>query len=168
MRALLALPLLLAAGPAGDPVQDLAGRYYRQFANGTVSGEKYTGEDIVEIVPVTPRAAYVRLSLDFFNGHVCGLYGIATVDRDTLVYRDPRDPGEGGKPCVLTIRRAGAKLAWNDAEGSCQSYCGARGSLNGDLPFASKRPIRYLPRLKASRQYREAIEEWRTGRAVNP
>lgn len=168
MRALLALPLLLAVGPAADPVQDLAGRYYRQFPNGTMAGDKYTGQDIVEIVPVTPRAAYVRLSLDFFNGHVCGIYGIARVEGDALVYRDPRDPGEGGKPCLLTIRRKGAKLGWSDGEGSCKDYCGMRGTLNGELPFASKRPIRYLPKLKASRQYREAIEEWRTGHAVNP
>lgn len=167
MRALIALPLLLAAGPATDPVQTLAGRYYRQFPNSTVQGESYTGEDIVEIVPVTPRAAYVRLSLDFFNGHICGIYGVATVEGDALVYHDPRDPEQAGPPCTLTLRRTGDKIAWNDA-GSCRSYCGARGSLNGDLPFARKRPIRYLPRLKASRQYREAIEEWRTGKPVNP
>jgi len=168
MRVLIALPLLLAAGPAADPVNDLAGRYYRQFPNGTMAGEKYTGQDIVEIVPVTPRAAYVRLSLDFFNGHVCGIYGVATVDGDALVYRDPRDPGDGGTRCTLTLRQHSGKLRWSDAEGSCQSYCGARGTLNGELPMASKRPIRYLPRLKASRQYREAIEEWRTGKPVNP
>ena len=167
MRALIAL-LALAAGPATNPVQSLAGRYYRQFPDATIDGSKYTGQDIVEIVPVTPRAAYVRLSLDFFNGHVCGIYGVATVDGDALVYRDPRDPDDGGQPCTLTLRQQGGKLRWDDTKGSCQSYCGARGSLNGDLPFASKRPIRYLPRLKASRQYQEAIEEWRTGKPVNP
>lgn len=164
---LAALALMAAAGPA-DPATLLAGRYYKQFPNALASGEKYTGENIVEIVPVAPRAAYIRLKLDFFNGHQCQLHGIATAQGDALAYREVADPS-GPRRCGLTIKRQGATLAWDDQGGSCSAYCGARGSLsNGAISFASKRPIRYLPRLKASSEFRNAMIEWRTGKAVNP
>lgn len=168
LAAIVSLALLAAAGPV-DPATLLAGRYYGQFPNALVSGEKYTGENIVEIVQVAPRAAYVRLNLDFFNGHKCGIYGIATAQGDALVYREASEPSPGERRCTLSIRRRGSKLAWDDDSGTCAAYCGARGSLtNGSLAYASKRPIRYLPQLKASSQYRDALTEWRTGKPVHP
>src|SRR5215218_7625700 len=86
---LTAAPLLLAADqPQADPAQALAGRYYSQFPNALVSGEKYTGENIVEVVQVAPRAAYVRVHLDYYNGHTCGLNGVAKSQGDALVVRD--------------------------------------------------------------------------------
>ncbi len=168
LAAFAPLALLAAAGPV-DPATLLAGRYCEQFPNALVSGEKYTGENIVEIVPIAPRAAYVRLNLDFFNGHKCGIYGIATAQGDALVYREASEPSPGERRCTLSIKRQGAKLAWDDDGGTCTAYCGARGKLsNSSIAYASKRPIRYLPRLKASSQYRDALTEWRTGKPVNP
>lgn len=168
LAAFAPLALLAAAGPV-DPATLLAGRYYAQFANALVSGEKYTGQNIVEIVPVAPRAAYVRLNLDFFNGHKCGIYGIATAQGDALVYRDPSEPSPGERRCTLSIKREGTKLTWDDDGGTCAAYCGARGTLsNSSIAYASKRPIRYLPRLRTSSQYRDALTEWRTGKPVNP
>lgn len=164
MRPLLLMlpPLLAAAAPAvPGPVHQLAGRYYKQFQDGLVSGEKYTGEDIVEVVPVTSTAAYLRIHLDYYNGHQCGISGIATATADSLVYRAPREPSED-RPCVLTVHRNGKVLAIDDQGGSCSGYCGARGTLSDvTLPFASKRQIKYLTRLKASEQYRRAMDEWR-------
>ena len=151
---------------ASDPVTALAGRYSRHFHNGLIDGSEYWSDDIAEIVPVDARHAYVRFRLQFFNGHSCGLTGVAAAAGDTLVYREP--PGEampGQPPCRLTIRRAGGTLAWSDEGGTCSAHCGARGSfLKGNLPWRSRRSIGYLARLKGSSQYRAAIAEWRRNR----
>lgn len=156
------LPLLLAAGPAvRDPARMLAGRYDREFPNGLVTGEKYTGRHIVEIVPVESGAAYIRIHLDYFNGHSCSIAGVARAEGDALVYRDP-EPQYGGTKCVLRVSRAGKSLLIDDGEATCSSSCGARGTLSDvRLPWSSKRPIRYLARLKASSEYRGALAEWR-------
>ena len=166
LLALAALPVLLAAGAATpDPSTALAGRYYRQFPNALVTGEKYTGEDIVEIVPVARNAAYVRVELSYYNGHSCSNWGVARAERDTLVYRQPRSEYDDTQ-CILTLRRAGKSLLIDDGGGTCSSSCGARGTLTAvKLPWASKRPIRYMARLKASPEYRSALNEWRTGKA---
>ena len=168
---LLSLPLLLAAGPASpDPAQRLVGRYAMDVQEGFMdSKETYTGLRIAEIVPVAPRAAYVRVALDYFNGHSCDISGVAKAEGDALVYRDPDTsmayPESSSKQCVLTVRRVGKSLRIDDGDESCHSYCGARGTLsNVSLPYASKRPIRYLDRLKRSAEYRAAITEWKTGR----
>jgi hypothetical protein len=170
------LPFILlataTASLAADKAPDsLAGRYYRQFPNSFVSGEKYTGEDIVEIVPVGPGAAYVRIHLDYYNGHSCGIYGIAKAEAGALVYREVRDPSAvaDGRQCVLTVSHSGKSLSIDDAEGSCRGYCGARGTLTQvTLPYASKRPIRYMARLKASDEFKAAQIEWRTGKPYEP
>ena len=165
MRALALaalVPLALGASRATpDPAQALAGRYYHQFADGLVTGGKYTGEDIVEIVPVAPNAAYFRIHLDYYNGHTCSISGVAQTERQALVYRDSEKQNDG-TVCILRITRAGKSLSIDDGEQSCKSACGARGSLSAvTLPYSSKRPIGYLARLKASDQYRFAIAEWR-------
>ena len=161
-------PLLVAADqPIADPAQSLAGRYFSQFADGLVTGEKYTGEDIVEIVPVAPGAGYVRVHLDYYNGHTCGIYGVATAKGDALVYYDSKPNFESARGCILTVRRAGSSLLVDDEGGSCSSYCGARGTLSRvDLPYKSKRPIRYLTLLKQSSEYRDALTEWRSRKST--
>lgn len=161
LKLLPLVPLTIAPTSAStDPVQALAGRYYDQFQNGFVTGEKYTGEDIVEIVPVRPGAAYVRIHLDYYNGHSCGIFGVAKAQSAALVYRDP-SPQYDGRICTLRLKRDGRNLSIDDDGGTCSGYCGARGSLsNVSLPYSSKRPIRYLARLRASDEYRDALAEW--------
>lgn len=154
-------PLLAIAGAQGhhDPAHQLAGRYYRQFPDALVGGGKYEGEDIVEIVPVGPASAYVRLHLDYYNGHVCALSGIANASGDTLTF-DDNEPLSGH--CILRVRRTGSQLHLDDSGGSCSAYCGVRGTLSDvSLPYSSKRPIRYLTRLRNSAQYRQAMIRWR-------
>lgn len=74
--AALLISASAALGAAAvNPVTQLAGRYSKSFENGLIDGSKYMSEDIVEIVTVDPRHSYVRLDLQFFNGHVCGLGG---------------------------------------------------------------------------------------------
>ena len=160
LRFLALLPILLAAGQANfDPAKKLAGRYYRQFPNALVGGEKYTGEDIVEIVPIATGAAYFRLHLDYYNGHICSLSGVAEARRGALFFDDR---GRFGERCHLTIALSGKSLRLDDEGGTCQSYCGARGTLSDvRLPYASKRPVRYLAQLKSSAQYQGALADWR-------
>jgi hypothetical protein len=156
-----ALVLTAATKSTTDPAHALAGRYYRQFPDGLVSGEKYTGEDVAEIVPVGPAEAYVRIHLDYYNGHSCSIFGVAHSEGPALVYKASR-PQYDGRNCVLALRREGQSLSIDDAGGSCSSNCGARGTLsNVAIPYSSKRPIRYMARLKSSREYREALAEAR-------
>jgi hypothetical protein len=163
-----ALALTAAATPTADVAPELAGRFYTQFPDMFMTGEKYVGENVVEIVPVGPRAAYLNLRLDYANGHQCELSGLARQEGHALVLRAG---SEGGGPaCVLRVYRDGKSLMIDDSkgsgtDGSCQQYCGARGTLSKvTMPFASKRPIRYMPRLKASQDYRAAVEDYNRGR----
>jgi hypothetical protein len=83
-----------------------------------------------------------------------------------LVYREKQPSYDGGPTCHLTITNKGKSLLLDDGDGSCQSYCGARGSLSGfDLiPLSSKRPISYMARLKGSGEYKQAIADWKAGK----
>ena len=174
IRSMLSSGLVILGMTAGAEVavaeermtaaQSLAGRYSRHFQNGLVSGEKYWSDDVVEIVPIAADAAYFRVSLQFYNGHTCDVSGVATADRDRLIYHEPSAPPGGATHCVLTLARAGANFEIADKQ-SCRAHCGARGMLDWRLPFNSKRPITYMARLQASREYQEALEAWRTGQA---
>jgi hypothetical protein len=168
-RALVVAALgCCAATGASSPVQTLAGRYSSHFQNGLVDGTSYWSDDVVEIVPVSDDAAYVRAELQFYNGHSCSIAGVAKAQGDALVYRAPVPP-DPDDHCVLSVRRKGASLLLDDGDNSCKSYCGARGSLGDQtLPWKSKRPITYMARLKNSSTSRDALTEWRTGKPVNP
>ena len=160
----LALTGVAASAAAPSLVSSLAGRYSAHFKNALVSGERYDSDDVVEIVPVDAGHAYVRFSLEFYNGHSCALTGIARAERDELVYREPASKQIGDQQCTISLRRRGAKLTWTDGNGSCRAYCGARGSLtDGSLPWASRRNIAYLKRLRGSSEFRDAMSEWRSG-----
>lgn len=160
MRLLVASAILaLGLGAAAAPLDlgQIDGVYKHRFADALVSGEHYTGEDILEIVKVSPRAAYIRTHLDFYNGHICALNGIALVEGDSLIYREP--PGTAGAgQCRLRIQVTRDKLVFDDGDRSCQDYCGMRGAFNG-TGFAreARRPIRYMPRLMNSTEYKSAM-----------
>jgi hypothetical protein len=138
--------------------------YKRRFPNATVDGDRYESEDVLEIVRLDADSAYVRSRLEFYNGHSCASWFVARVEGDALVYREPNPPAHRGQ-CVLTIRRDGEVMRFGDESGACtREFCGARGSYNRrKLPVSSQRPIRYMARLLASRQYAEAMAE--AGRA---
>jgi hypothetical protein len=57
----------------------IAGVYKERFRNEIVSGEKSASENILEVVPVDDAHAYVRMHLEFYNGHLGAIYGIAAV-----------------------------------------------------------------------------------------
>ena len=147
----------LSAGPLS--VDDVAGVYKNRFENGLVDGTKFTSENVLEIVKVSPHEAYIRTHLEFYNGHSCSIYGIAKLEGDTLVYR-PHD-NVAGRQCVLTLQRKGDRIVFGDVGYACKdTYCGMHGSFNGvDFAMSRRRPIRYMKVLLDSRQYHDAITE---------
>ena len=158
MKKLLAVLTLaaIAAAPA-SPVTTLAGRYFFTLPD---PGTKKPLDNILEIVPVDAGHAYVRFSLAFPNGFSCGLWGVARADGDQLVYRAAKPDPDSGARCTLTIKAEGKDLTFSDGDdSSCHSYCGMNGEMSGDFALSSRRPITYLPRLKGSREYRDALAE---------
>ncbi|MBC3883267.1 hypothetical protein H8K35_18065 [Undibacterium sp. LX40W] len=148
-----------------DLIRKIEGVYKHRFGNGLVSGEKYQSEDIVEIVSYSEDAIYFRASLQFYNGHTCGISGIAKFSNDAFVYQSDKYQTEQ-KVCTLKISSNNGSLNLTDrinaeSSSSCSAYCGARGSLaNYDISLAKKRNIRYMPLILKSRQYVEAVEEY--------
>jgi hypothetical protein len=63
-----------------------------------------------------------------------------------------------GMTCEMNLVVKGGKLVFNDI-GRCRDhFCGARGAFDGTaFPLTARRPIRYMARLKASREYRDAL-----------
>lgn len=165
-KAIILLGLTVIAAAPSSPVKALAGRYSSHFQNGLVDGSKYWSDDVVEIVPVDATHAYFRAELQFYNGHSCSIAGIAKTVGSRLVYREKEPSYDGGPICRLTITTKGKSLLLDDGDGSCQSYCGARGSLSGfdSIPLSSKRSISYMARLKGSSQYKGAIDAWQSGK----
>ena len=156
----------LAAVPAAAsaPVADSIAGVYKtshgiaMYDGSLPPGQRMPVEDVMEVVARPHGEAYVRLRLIFDNGHVCALYGIAGAEGDALVYRPRRD---GERQCVLSIRKAGGRIVLHDKDGACQpNFCGMRGILEGaSFALSGRRPIRYMGRLLASREYREALTE---------
>jgi len=173
LSAVLVLGVLstrvLAAAPAAGVSESqvflahVAGVYKERFQNELVSGEKFESEDILEVVPVDDTHAYIRMHLEFYNGHMGALYGIAAVNgRDSLLF----DDGEAvyGR-CVLTITWSAGQVVTSadyDKTPGCRNYHGARGTLN-DITFnvAKQRTIKYMQRLKDSREFKSAMEDYR-------
>lgn len=164
LLVILALAGLLAgAAPAAEKANpDLAGIegvYKRRFPNATIQGEEYESEDILEIVPVGPDLAYFRAHLEFYNGHVCDLYGMAEWRDGALVYEEPE--ADGTAACRLRLEVKGGDITFvDDPDMLCaNNYCGARGGFNGaGFTAKQKRTIRYMDRLLRSNEYATAKE----------
>ena len=137
----------------------LAGVYKKTFQNGNIDGGKYQSEDILEIVKISPTTAYVRTHLEFFNGHVCNIWGVAKVEGDGLVYH--RETNSQGKPCLLSMKVQAGKVTLDDKDGACAiGTCGNRGMYNGTaFELKKRRVIRYMDVLVNSDQYKDAVDE---------
>ena len=80
---------------------------------------------------------------------------------DSLVY----DNGEpGADHCIVTItwsRETVSTAADYDKTPGCRNYHGARGTLNKvEFKVAKRRDIRYLQRLRESREFKAAMDEY--------
>jgi len=150
-------------GVAPDLVQ-AAGVYKHRFENGDVTGDKYPSEDILELVQLSPKTAYFRIHSEFFNGHECNISGIADLMPDALTYFGPANADNQGNPCTLKFRATATGLTLEDVADACRvGNCGARGGFGDgtdvDFPYARRRVIRYMARLKASREFADAMKE---------
>lgn len=154
LLCLLSVPAL--AGEALN-LDSLAGVYKHRFSNGDVSGETYQSEDILEVVALAPKTAYIRTHLEFYNGHLCSLSAVGHIEGDALVLRPHTSPD---KQCELKLVVQHGQLRFDDS-GDCRAYfCGARGGfVNEGFALSARRPIRYMDRLKASRQFLQALDE---------
>lgn len=174
------LVLLLAAScacaasaqDAARLMEKMAGVYKHRFMSATITPDKgpgeadvpYQAEDVIEIVPYDADHVYVRAHLDFYNGHSCNIAGMGRYQHGAFVYHDPERLLPEDPPCELKVGVEGGKLVLTDRDvpdgiSSCSAYCGVRGSLNYAIGLDKRRPIRYLDRLKASREYRKAIDD---------
>jgi hypothetical protein len=176
------LPVLLALAMQANATEvspskligEMDGVYKHRFKSATIEPGKapgeadapYQAEDIIEIVRYDDRHVYVRARLEFYNGHSCSISGIAGYENGSFVYHDPEKSFDGGPSCTLKVGVTNEKLTLTDritpdGASSCRAYCGVRGSLNYEIAKSARRPIRYLDRLKASRQYVKAEEDLR-------
>lgn len=134
-------------------------------------------EDVLEIVKHSKSAAYFKTRLYFENGHSCGIFGVAEVEGNALVYREPIDiPSENGSllfrpkvtaknQCVLEMKFSGDAVSFKDKAGNCrQKTCGVRGGYEWRREPAFKasqrRKIRYMSRILDSRDYRYSVEDF--------
>jgi hypothetical protein len=142
------------------PADDWAGVYSHRFKEALVDGTKYTAKDVVEIAPIGQGEAYVSASLQFYNGHSCSIWVVMKEVGEGLEYRagDTSDYPHG---CVLRVTRKDGQIVFSDANNLCRTYaCGARGILDGaKLPIASKKKIKYLKKLQATDEYKNALKE---------
>jgi len=140
----------------------VAGVYKVQFQNGDINGDKYQSEDILEVVPVDDNAAYVRMDLEFFNGHSGRIYGVAKYDHHSLIYDNGR---LGDERCVVEYIWSSDKIVTKadyEKTPGCTTYHGARGTLDGaKFPLKKKQEIRYMQRLRDSREFKEAMDQYR-------
>jgi hypothetical protein len=158
---------LAAPGDAAQGAQlakEIAGVYKHHFANAMVSGEAFASEEVLELVPVKASALYVRVHLEFFNGHTCDQWGVAHfASTGAFVYREPSAEGEGtAEPpaCELQVVVGADAITLADPRHTCTTACGARGKLDGaSFARSERRSIRYLDRLLRSQEYRDAVEE---------
>ena len=169
LTAVLAAPVL-ARDARPDPVAGIEGVYKHRFKNGIVTPpgtpqETYDAEDIVEIVRYDDTHVYVRAELNFYNGHTCSISGIAGLEKDGFVFRDPEMLPKEAPQCQLRVNKVGDKLHLTDrvtpdGVATCRSHGGARGSLSDfSIPLSKRRPIRYMDRIKSSSRYLKAIRD---------
>lgn len=120
---------------------------------------------MVEIARITNNRAFFRLDLPVERYQQCAISGTARVKGDALVYRETQADFDKGIYCELRITARDGSLVIDDADGTCYAWCNERASLSKfTIPLASKRPIPSLPELRASQQYRSAIDSWKAGR----
>jgi hypothetical protein len=174
-----AMGLVLLALPAGAAppldIDSVAGLFDQSHAIPAEDAARKPVDDVLEIVKLAPDRAYVRVRLWFDQEHVCTVARIARVEGQSLVYRVKAQsrrtydtysrrmiyvPAE----CVLTLTPGGGKLVFGDkyriCENSLDAGCGIKGTWrNAAFDLQRRRPIRYMPRLLASPEYKAALEE---------
>jgi hypothetical protein len=170
---LLALTAQAADKTPAELMHALDGVYKHRFMSATImpgkapgeADEPYQAEDVIELVPYDDRHLYLRAELNFYNGHSCSIAGMAAYEDGRFVYHDPAPPVPASAPrCALSVGLKDGKLVLSDrltpdGVATCRAYCGTRGGWEYAIPIAKRRQIRYMERLKASREYRQAVDQ---------
>ena len=165
----LCLPAAATDRAPAAIMKDMAGVYKQRFTSGLITPGKapmeadqtYQAEDVIEIVPYDDTRMYFRARLQFYNGHVCSISGLARHQNGAFVFHAPDTAGMVDD-CTLTIASSNDALTMTDrvspdGPATCSAHCGARGSFsNVSMKNTTRRPIRYLDRILASPQYKEA------------
>jgi hypothetical protein len=174
MRCWLIASLAALSAPswaAGSlKIEDIAGVYRsRHTVEMTYEPGKPVVEDVLEIVKTAPGEAYIRLDMMSSAGDYCHLQIIAKAENRSLVYRKTVDNfwsgGPAKVPCVLTLTPVHGELIFSDREYVCSQSsdvgaCGIKADLDGEgFEIRRRRPIRYMKRLLASREYRDAVTQ---------
>ncbi len=146
-------------------INEIEGVYKHRFKNGLVTGESYQSEDIIEVIRYSRDAVYFRASLQFFNGHACGIYGIARYADGAFIYKSGQ-VSQATPACTLKLSVDKHNLHISDrvtanSASTCSAFCGARGSLGHyEISRNKKRKIRYMPLILKSQQYSEAVNDY--------
>jgi hypothetical protein len=166
--ALAALaPALALAGDGSADLAKLEGLYRKRMPNGDSAGAKYTTTDVLKLVRLDKGAAYFDIALNFFNGHICELSGIAKAEGGELVYRGAT--GVGDEICELAIKPARGRIGFADAGQRCRSTCGARGGYDGAwFSIARRQRMSARERRKILADARDEIEAHRARGAEKP
>jgi hypothetical protein len=169
----LALHSFAAELPPAGTIKAVEGVYKQRFTNGIITPGKapgeadtyYEAENILEIVRYDDKHIYIRVELQFYNGHTCSISGMAGHENGSFVYHDPAKAYDGGQACTLTVTPSDDAVSITDrpiptSRATCKGYCGVRGSLSDvSFPMTARRPIRYTERILKSRQYQKAVSD---------
>jgi hypothetical protein len=149
-------------------IDQIAGVYKKRFKNAFYVDaskglmESCVAEDILEIVKVTENIIYFKFHLEFFNGHICSMFGIAYyIGNNAFLFKDETFPFEDdeGRRCNLKIIVTAQNIELIDNYGCRSSYCGTRGGINGQsFKRKTRRPIKYMKLLKSSADYQQSIK----------
>lgn len=87
-----------------------------------------TAENRISLKPSSTFAVAVEISLIFFNAHTCEFSADGLWNGKTLVATSREFADD--KPCIVTLSFSGNAVTSKATDG-CQTYCGARGTLDG-------------------------------------
>jgi hypothetical protein len=122
-------------------------------------------DDVLEIVRISDRNAYMRIHLKFDNGHICSFHAIGTLEGNALVYRTQVYDvlRQQQRTCTLSLVRGAEKIRITDPGQVCRIHtCGARGLYDyAKFQMKTRRRISYMPVILNSHEYQEAIAKFR-------
>jgi len=147
-------PLSVASAREADPIRELAGAYHEPGR-------------WVQIIPVDARHAYVHLYFEGGIGHnlMIEFEEVMIVKGRSLTFRKAASGDSLG--CLLTVRRAGGKLAWVAPK---HLPCSENSNLHfplfyvngGTMSLASRRAASRTRRYPGeSRGYLDTVADWR-------